>query len=220
MLKRGDGKNNKEQQELRKEEQSKLKGCMDKDFLQRTEAFQKHKMNEDNDAYWASWSEAVERGWLTYLGHKGAIKKALLGRGKTVILTRTPGRTRKKKDENEFKHVRSQASRKTLESFRQARRCEQYVVRLEMKVNKDATAVHVKLNEDANRCIIKAAEEGQEWQEDLVLLLCKPENKGGDNTMIIHALKRAAGKFHQLSEYPEGKKPSRNTKWNSKFFIK
>ena len=99
MQKRGEGKTHKEQQELRKEEQTKLKGCMDRELLHRSDTFQKHKGNEDTDAYWASWSEAVEKGWLTYLGHKGAIRKALLGRGRTVILSKTPGRARKIKDE-------------------------------------------------------------------------------------------------------------------------
>ena len=109
------------------------------------------------------------------------------------------------------KHLRSQASRNALESLRQARRCEQYVVRLEMKVKKEATKIHLKLNEDANRCIIKAAEEGQEWQEDLVLLLGKPENKGGDNVMIIPHLRGLLENCINYSK-PEGKKQSKSTK--------
>ena len=50
MQKRGEGKNHKEQQELRKEELTKLKGCMDSELLHRTDTFQKHKENEDTDA--------------------------------------------------------------------------------------------------------------------------------------------------------------------------
>ena len=194
------GKKHKEKQHIRQDELSKLQDCMNKELLDKTEAFKMHSTNKDNDAYWASWSEAVEKGCLKYLGHKGSIKKALAGRGKTMILNKTPGRTRRSKKENEFKHLRSQASRKALESLRQARRCEQYVFRLEMKARKEATAVHRKLNQDASRCIIKAAEEGDDWQDDLVILLSKPENKGGENTMIIPALKRAAGKYHNLFE--------------------
>ena len=71
-----------------------------------------------------------------------------------------------------------------------------------MKIRKEATAVHEKLNVDANRGIIKAVEEGHGWQEDLALMLSKPDNMGGNNMMIIRALiKTAAEKYHYLFEY-------------------
>ena len=41
----------------------------------------KCRKNKNVDEFWEVWSNAVEIGWLNFLGHKGATKKALLGNG-------------------------------------------------------------------------------------------------------------------------------------------
>ena len=75
MRKKTEGREPKEQIEIIKENKKLLKECMNKEFLQRSEFFDQSKANKDNDGYWRNWSEATEKGWLHFLGHKGLVKK-------------------------------------------------------------------------------------------------------------------------------------------------
>ena len=146
---------------------------MNKEFLLKSEVFDENKATQDNEGCWRNWSEATEKGWLSFLGHTGVVKKALTGRGRTTFVKQAPRRTRERKEEDKFKHLRNKWSRKALAALRQARRCELYAVRLEMFAKHEATEVHAKLNKDAIRGITKAVEEGCEWQEDLASAISK-----------------------------------------------
>ena len=84
--------------------------------------------------------------------------------------------------------------------MRQARRCEQFALRLEMHAKKEATEVHERLNKDAICGIVKATEEGCEWQEDLAINISKKNINQCTNALLIPTLKKAATKLHSLYE--------------------
>ena len=132
MEKRSDGKDNKEIREIIKEANICLKESMNEQLLKRGEKFAKCKVEGDRATYWETWSNAIERGWINFLGHTGTTKKALLGRGKVTILRRKQVRKAKRTEDEDFKHLVNANSRKAYDKLKQARRCEQFCVRLEM----------------------------------------------------------------------------------------
>ena len=73
-----------------------------------------------------------------------------------------------------------------------------------MHLRKEATDVHERLNKDAICGIVKATEEGCEWQEDLAINISKKHINQFTNTLLIPTLKKAATKFHQLYDARKG----------------
>ena len=67
-----------------------------------------------------------------------------------------------------------------------------------MHARKEATGVHEKLNREAICGIVKAIEEGCEWQEDLAVNISRKNIDQSTNTLLIPTLKKAAAKFHLL----------------------
>ena len=59
MKKRTEGKEAKEQIAIIKKAKAALKDSMNKEFLHRSEVFDKNKASKDNDEYWRNWSEAT-----------------------------------------------------------------------------------------------------------------------------------------------------------------
>ena len=150
------------------------------------------------EQYWQLWSKAVENGWLAHLGHTGATKRALSGRGKVKVLTtQAPKRRAERKQEDEFKHLRNPESRKALRNLRQARRCEQYAHRLELACKERANDIHEKLNFEAIKGITKASDESIDWEIDLIQKLGNDPVRSSKNTMLIPVLNKAATKYHQ-----------------------
>ena len=84
---------------------------MNEQLIKRAETFEQREAAGDSAQYWNTWSTAIEKGWLSFLGHKGATRKALLGRGKVTILTKKPGRQAKRMENEDFKHLRNANSR-------------------------------------------------------------------------------------------------------------
>ena len=80
MAKQAEGKAPKEIAQHIKEAKAKLKTKMDQQLLAKADLFDKCKKEKDHDGYWKAWSTAIEKAWLTFLGHEGRIKKALVGR--------------------------------------------------------------------------------------------------------------------------------------------
>ena len=72
---------------------------MNEQLLKEAETFAQCKHEGDSAEYWSIWSNAIEKGWLSFLGHAGATRKALLGRGKVTILRRKPVRKAKRIEE-------------------------------------------------------------------------------------------------------------------------
>ena len=83
------------------------------------------------------------------------------------MLTNKPNRRTQRKEEEDLKHLRKPASRTALEKLRQARRCEQFALRVDMMVKREASMIHEKLNKDAMMGITKAVDVNIEWGSDL-----------------------------------------------------
>ena len=195
----------KEQAEHIRKAKLKLKMAMDEKLLRMEEQFQKHKIAKDHDEYWKLWSTAIEEAWLQFLGHKGNIEKALTGRGKTTFLKRKPQQRRETKKEDDFKHMRNEASKLANQCLKQARRCEQFTMRLEMRSLGNRNPTHTRLNEDAIKAITKATKEDEDWQVDLANVLNKTGREQAENTLMIPVLKRATARFQQQFEKHKAK---------------
>ena len=138
-----EGKKTKEVFDTIKNEKLKLKQRIDEQLLKHVCGFDKSGHDKDVDYYWQLLSKALENGWLAYLGHTGATRKALIGRGKVKVLTtKAPKRRAERKQEDDSKHLRNPESRKALRNLRQARRCEQFTHRLEISCKDKATCIH------------------------------------------------------------------------------
>ena len=96
-------------------EKIRLKQRIDEQFLKNVKGFEKCRDEKDVEQYWQLWSKAVENGWLAHLGHTGATKKALSGRGKVKVLTtKAPKRRAERKQEDDFKHLRNPQKQESL----------------------------------------------------------------------------------------------------------
>ena len=166
-------------------------------MLGNEEQFRRCKIAKDHDEYWKLWSTAIEKAWLQFLGHEGNIKKALVGRGRATFLKRKPKQRKETKTEDDFKHLRNESSKLAQQCLKQARRCEQFTMRLEMRSIGNGSLVHTRLNEDAIKAITKATKEDEEWQVDLANVLNKTGRKQAENTMVIPVLKKATARFQQ-----------------------
>ena len=93
--------------------------------------------------------------------------------------------------EDEFKHLNAEASKKAQVCLKQARRCEQFTIRLEMLALKTANATHSKLNRDAINAITKHVDEDEGWQTDLAFALMKKDRNQAENTLLIPMLKNS-----------------------------
>ena len=70
-------------------------------------------------------------------------------------------------DEEGYKHIRNKFTRKALGVLRQARRCEQYAYRLELKTLGRDKEVHGVLNKHALHRIVKEAGGEEHWEVEL-----------------------------------------------------
>ena len=131
-------------------------------------------------------------------------KKELIGRGKMTFLKCKPKCNRQMKKESEFKHMRNKWSRSALDHLKQARRCEQFVFRLELFAKKLGTSRHEDLNVDAIRGITKAIDGDSEWQTDLAFNISRKDRNHAKNTFLILVLKIAVAKFHALYAVEKG----------------
>ena len=113
-----------------------------------------------------------------------------MGSGATKILKKKLGRDRQQVEEEDFKHLRNEWSYKVNANIKQARRCEQYVHRLELFARNEGTDTHAGLNVEAINGITKATgEKDEDWQLELVATLNKKDINQKTNTMLIPKLK-------------------------------
>ena len=195
IIKRTEGKEKKEIYDITKEAKQSLEECMNEPLPKKAEQIGQCKHEGDSADYWSIWSNAIEKGWLSFLGHTGATRKALLGRGKVTILRRKPVRKSKRIEDEDFKHLRNANSRKAYDKLKQARRCEQFCVRLEMFARNLGTRTHGQLNLDAIVGITKHVDENCDWEFELARKINEAGPTRQKETRLIPLLKEGRRKI-------------------------
>ena len=117
-----------------------------------------------------------------------------------TILTKKPVRQAKRIENEDFKHLRNANSRKAFDKLKQARRCEQFCVRLEMFARNLGTRTHEQLNLDAIVGITKHSDENCDWELDLATKINDAGPTRQKETRLIPLLKRSAVKFHEAHD--------------------
>ena len=103
-------------------------------------------------------------------------------------------------DDQGYKHIRNKFTRKALDALKQARRCEQFAYRLELKTLGRAESVRADLNKIALLEIVKEAGAEESWEVDLADKLTNDIGKQIKNVMIRPLLQRCAAKYHERYE--------------------
>ena len=99
-------------------------------------------------------------------------------------------------DEDEYKHIRNKHTRKALDALRQARRCQQYAYRLELRMKGKGKEIHDKLNKDALYKVVKEAKGDVPWEVELADKLVHDIDKPIKNILLQPLLKMCANKYH------------------------
>ena len=115
------------------------------------------------------------------------------------MLTKKPNRRTKRKQGEEFRHLRNPASRTALGKLRQARRCEQLAFRIQMLKDEGKgekkTQTYYQLNVDAIRIIRKR--QGAYLREHEGIVKLKQTNQVAESIALIPSIKRLAEKYHE-----------------------
>ena len=124
--------------------------------------------------------------------------KRNLGRGHVHIFSKKAFRQKEgeetEAEDKHYKHIRNKFIRKAIEALRQARRCEQFAFRLELKTLGKGKAVHTELNKHAIFRIVKECGQEEHFDVELADKLTDDIDRQAENTMLRPMLKRCAEK--------------------------
>ena len=176
---------------------------IDERLVQKHDSLSEYIKRDDLGAFWKLWSTCVEQGMLRYLGNSMHTDQKNLGRGLVQIIKQKAFKEVKAEDESKgdddddgYKHIRNKFTRKAIECLRQARRCEQFAYRLDLKMKGKGKSVHDELNKHALYKIVKESKEEEHWEVELAEKLVQDIDKQIGNVMLQPLLKRSAEKYH------------------------
>ena len=187
----------KQKSDIKKEEIEKLHLSIDKYLEGETHEMEMYIKDKDTTKYWKAFSNAVEKGWLKYIDNGKEFDKKAKGRGELIEIKFKPKRETRKNEEEE-RRCRGEASNKAHAALKQARRAEQMAFRItlinDVEKEEEKRKVYFKLNLEAIKGLTKHGGK-QKWEKDMMEKL-KDEKEAAQNTMLIPMLKRTAGKYH------------------------